>query len=123
MKKPVKTTTTLTPAKKTAKPVVKKTPVAPAAKAVAPKAVVTTIIANFDVGFGKSLYVRGEGPGLSWNQGVLMECVAPDQWKATLAGESVRPILFKVLIDDLAWSAEGDFSVVSGESVTITPVF
>ena len=123
MKKSVKTTKTLTPAKKIAKPVVAKTPAAPAVKTVEPKAVATTIIANFDVGFGRSLYVRGQGPGLSWDQGVLMECVAPDQWKVTLPGESVRPILFKVLIDDAIWSIDSDFSVVCGETIAVTPTF
>ena len=123
MKKTVKTTKTLTPAKKTAKPVVPKTPAAPAAKAIEPKAVVTTIIANFDVGFGRSLYIRGEGPGLHWERGVLMDCVAPDQWKTTLVGESVHPLLFKVLIDDAIWSADSDYSVACGETITVTPVF
>jgi hypothetical protein len=125
MKKPVKTTTkkALTPAKKTAKPAVRKTPAAPAAKAVAPKAVVTTIIANFDVGFGRSLHIRGEGPGLSWDQGLLMECTGPDQWKVTLAGESVRPVVFKFLINDEIWSAESDYVVPTGGSITAVPVF
>ncbi len=123
MKKIIKTTKTLTPAKKTAKPVVRKTPAAPAAKAVTPKAVVTTIIANFDVGFGRALYLRGEGPGLSWDKGLLMECIAPAQWKTKLAGESVRPLLFKLMIDDATWSAGDDFNVASGDTITVTPIF
>jgi hypothetical protein len=123
MKKTVKTTKTLTPAKKTAKPAVRKTPAARAAKAVTPKAVVTTIIANFDVGFGRALYLRGEGLGLSWDHGLLMECVAPDQWKAMLSGETVRPLLFKFLIDDSIWSAGSDLTATAGETVTVTPAF
>ncbi|MBS0633089.1 MAG: hypothetical protein JSS11_14355 [Verrucomicrobia bacterium] len=125
MKKPVKSTTkkALTPAKKTAKPAVKKTPAAPAAKAVAPKAVVTTIVANFDVGFGRSLHIRGEGPGLSWDKGLLMECTGPDQWQIALPGESARPIVFKFLINDELWSADSDYIVPTGGSITAVPVF
>src|SRR5579872_5239985 len=34
-----------------------------------------TIEAKIDVGFGNTLYLRGEGPGLSWTQGVPLTCV------------------------------------------------
>lgn len=122
MKKTVKTTKALTPAKKTAKPAVRKAPATPATVAVVPKAVATTILANFNVGFGRALYLRGEGPGLSWDKGVLLECVAPDQWKSVL-GESARPYVFKLLIDDQTWSLGADFTVASGGAVTVTPVF
>lgn len=127
MKKPTdkSSTKTLTPAKKPAKAAVKKTAPAPApaAKAVVPKAVVTTIIANIDVGFGRSLYLRGEGPGLSWEKGVPMDCAGSDRWQATLPGESAQPILFKVLIDDSIWCAGSDFTVAAGDTVTVAPIF
>lgn len=127
MKKPTakSSTKTLTPAKKTAKPAVKKTvkATAPAAKAVAPKAVATTIIANIDVGFGRSLYLRGEGPGLSWDKGLPMDCAGADLWQIAIPGESAQPILFKILIDDSVWCAGSDFSVATGETVTVAPVF
>lgn len=122
MKKSVKSTKALTPAKKPAKPAVRKTPAARAAVPVAPVAVVTAILANIDVGYGRALYVRGEGPGLSWDKGVPMECVASDQWKGAL-GESARPFVFKLLVDDQTWSLGADFTVASGGTITVTPVF
>jgi hypothetical protein len=84
--------------------------------------VVTTITARIDVGFGNAVYVRGSGPGLSWDNGVPMACVSSDEWQLTL-GESVRPITFKLLVNDIAWSLGDDFAVAAGDRVTITPAF
>lgn len=94
----------------------------PVVRAVAPAKVQTRVIARIDVGFGNTLYIRGDGPGLSWNQGVPMECVASDQWEITL-GESARPVLFKVLLNDQVWCAGPDNVLASGGTATITPEF
>ena len=89
---------------------------------VAPKPLVTTINARIDVGFGNSLYLRGEGAGLSWDKGRLMTCVGADQWQITLP-ESSRPVLFKFLINDLTWSLGADSVVAPGTTSTFTPEF
>ena len=94
----------------------------PVVKSVAPKPVVTTITAKIDIGFGNALYLRGEGPGLSWDRGLLLKCVSDDQWSATL-GESARPIVFKLLVNDLSWSAGEDYVVAPGSSVNFVPTF
>lgn len=123
MKKNTKTKSTkaLTPATKSAK-TVKKTTARPTVKKTAPKVVVTTITAAIDVGFGNTLYLRGDGPGLNWDEGVPMECVADDKWTLTVA-ESARPVLFKFLLNDETWCAGDDFSVAPGGSITLTPEF
>jgi hypothetical protein len=114
------------PATKTGKPAAKKKPADKAAalgvKPVATKPVTTTIAARIDVGFGNALYLRGDGPGLSWDKGLLMTCVADDCWQAVL-GESSRPFTVKFLINDVTWSVGADFAVPSGESLTLTPAF
>ncbi len=106
------------------KPVAKKKPAAAAlaVKPVAPKPVQTTITAIIDIGFGNQLFIRGEGPGLSWDKGVLLDCVGDDKWSITL-GESARPVIFKFLVNDLSWNAGEDYSVAAGTSITLTPVF
>ncbi len=109
-------------AKATVKSAVKRKAAAPKVKPVATKAVVTSITAQIDIGFGHALYLRGEGAGLSWDRGLLMNCVSDSQWQLTL-GESVRPIVFKFLVDDLSWSAGEDYSVTPGSSVTLVPTF
>ena len=95
---------------------------APAVKPVASKPVKTTITAKYDVGFGNALFVRGEGPGLSWEKGLAMENVGSDLWRIVLA-ESARAYTFKFLINDSTWSAGPDFTAACGTNVTLTPEF
>ncbi len=93
-------------------------PVPPASR----RPVVTTITARINVGFGNALHLRGEGPGLSWDRGVPMECIAADLWRLNL-GESARGYTFKVLVNDLTWNSGPDYTVASGGVVNVTPVF
>ena len=121
MTKKTKTAKALTPATKPAKPA-KKTTARPAVKKTEPKAVVTTITALIDVGFGNTLYLRGEGPGLSWEKGVPMNCLANDQWSMAVA-ESARPVVFKFLLNDETWCAGDDLVAEPGSTVTYKPEF
>lgn len=97
---------------------------APAAaiKEVARKAVTTTITAKIDVGFGNTITIRGEGPGLSWDTGLLMTNLGSDLWEVQL-GESARPFIFKFLVNDLSWSTGPDYVLESGVSVLLKPTF
>lgn len=141
MKKTSKTTAT-TPAIAASQPSVKaakkpsaKKAIAPVPAAVAPKVAsapalalrtaarpVTTIVAQIDVGFGNTLFLRGEGPGLSWEAGVPLDCVADDKWSITIANVD-KPVVFKLLINDLTWCAGDDFVVQPGSEAVLTPVF
>jgi len=116
-----KTTPKPAPAKKSA-PAARKAPVASAVKKTAPKAVLTTISARIDIGFGNSLFVRGEGPGLSWDKGTVMECTGEAQWTLKLT-ESARPIIFKFLRNDEVWSVGEDYTAKPGASAVFVPVF
>lgn len=128
--KPAKPSTSSAPATKRTKAKPKKpastaaavTPAAPKVKAVPGTPMLTTITARVDVGFGNALYVRGEGPGLSWDQGVLMTCINDDAWECVL-GESAQSFTFKFLVNDLIWNVGADYVVAAGESVTVTPKF
>src|SRR5207245_10277976 len=62
----------------------------------APRA--TTIEAKIDVGFGNTLYLRGQGPGLSWERGVPCECVNRNTWRWTAPG--AEQLTFRLLLDD-----------------------
>ena len=95
---------------------------APAVKTVASKPVLTTISARIDVGFGNALFLRGEGAGLNWEQGLAMECVENDLWRIVLA-ESARAHSFKFLINDVTWSTGPDFTAACGTNVTLKPEF
>lgn len=82
----------------------------------------TTIVARVDVGFGNQLYLRGEGPGLSWDRGVLMDCTSNDRWSYTISS-ATQPIVFKVLLNDQVWSSGDDYTVAPGETAAFTPSF
>lgn len=93
-----------------------------AAKAAVGSPATTVVSARIDVGFGNALYLRGEGPGLSWDRGVLMTCVSGDLWQTTLEAAS-RPLVLKFLINDATWSTGPDFTVEPGASAAFTPSF
>jgi hypothetical protein len=120
MKKKTKSTKPPAPAKTAAKS--PKKSAAPAVKKAAPKALVTSITAQIDVGFGNTLYLRGAGPGLSWDRGLLMTCVSDDQWSIAIAGAS-KPITCKFLLNDLVWCSGEDFVISQGRSVSFVPMF
>lgn len=137
-KAPVKKTA----AKKAAAPAVKPAPAAkpapapkaapapqkPAKKAVkkaavkkAPSAQLTTVVAHIDIGWGNSLYIRGEGAGLSWESGVLMDWVdGAWSWSTTAAKDGLA---FKFLINDEIWAAGEDLSVEAGGTSVSSPSF
>src|SRR5258707_1285118 len=94
-KAPAKAPAKAPPAPVKASPPAKKS-AAPAKKKVAtvsePPA--TFISAKVDIGFGNHLYVRGTGPGLSWDTGLAMDCVGAGLWTVTVK-DATLPITFK----------------------------
>src|SRR5262245_29612794 len=84
-------------------------------------ATAVTIEAKIDVGFGNTLYLRGEGLGLSWTQGVPLTCVDGKTWKWT--GEATEPLKFKLLLNDQVWSQGEDLVAVPGQKLEIAPAF
>ena len=110
--KPIAKPAAKAPAKKSAAPAKKKTSEPPA----------TFISAQIDIGFGNHLYIRGEGPGLSWDHGVAMDCTGAGFWTTSIKN-AATPIIFKVLVNDLSWSTGPDFIAKPGKSLTLTPAF
>ena len=127
MKKTTKTTTATTktavaPATTSTKAPAKKSAPAKKQPAVAATPGATYISAKVDIGFGNHLYLRGEGPCLSWDKGLSMDCSSNLMWTTTIAG-ATAPVVFKVLVNDLTWSTGKDYVVEPGQSVTVTPTF
>ena len=127
MKKTIKSTAPATkadkaPAATSAKAPAKKSAPAKKKAAATTAPLVTTISAKVDIGFGNHLYLRGEGPGLSWDRGVAMDCINNVLWSTILKG-ATAPVIFKVLVNDLTWSTGKDYVVEPGQSVTIAPTF
>ncbi len=95
--------------------------VAPAVVA-RPKGLKVSITVKVDVGFGNALYIRGDGAGLSWNKGTLLDCVSNDTWSIVLPSVE-KPLMFKLLLNDEAWSTGEDYNAAPGDAVTVTPSF
>jgi len=92
------------------------------AKVVPISASLTAVEARINVGYGNSLYIRGEGASLSWDEGQPLQCEAPDKWVwATKSGGG--NLVFKILLNDQVWSAGEDWTVASGEKTEVVPVF
>ena len=82
----------------------------------------TQILANIDVSFGNTLYIRGEGPGLSWDRGQTLDCLKDDLWSFTIEA-AAKPIIFKFLINDETWCTGDDYVVEPGNKITLVPTF
>jgi hypothetical protein len=132
MKKPTKKSTTsktaktAKPAKATATPKAAAKPVAkapaPVVRKPAPRPSFTVVTAQIDVGFGNTLFIRGEGGGLNWEQGVAMTCAADDAWTIKLPVTS-GPLCFKFLLNDLIWCGGDNYVVAPGAKVSLVPMF
>lgn len=40
----------------------------------------TRVVIHYDVGFGNNLFIRGSGANLSWDKGILLHNIRPDEW-------------------------------------------
>ena len=58
------------------------------------------------VGIGNKLYLRGQGPGLSWDKGVPLQFVSIGRWRWETA-EATAPVACKVYLNDKT-EAPGD---------------
>lgn len=104
------------PAKKAVK---KAASEAPAATKPAPA--LTTIVADLDVGWGNSLYLRGEGGPLSWDKGIQMDC-ADGKWTWSTA-DAEGTLLFKFVLNDKTWAKGENKSVDAGSTAVLRPIF
>jgi hypothetical protein len=59
----------------------------------------TRLIATSYIGIGNRLFIRGEGPGLSWEKGVPLQFISIGKWRWETA-EATTPIRFKLFKND-----------------------
>jgi hypothetical protein len=99
-------------------------PKAPAKKAApaASSAKTTMVHAKVNIGWGNTLYIRGEGAGLSWDSGIPMDCKGDDAWSWSSKNVQGR-IVFKFLLNDEIWSVGDDLSASAGSTTTCYPSF
>ena len=100
----------------------KKSPAKKTTKAGASTSQETRITAKTDIGFGNILYLRGDGPGLSWEHGVPMDCDKNSVWSWTTAA-TAKAFTYKVLVNDVSWSMGEDFTAHAGKNNKANPEF
>ena len=90
-------------------------------KPATPALKVTTIEVKVDVGFGNAVYLRGKGPGLSWERGVPCVCVNRNTWR--WVAPVTEKLTFKLLLNDSVWAQGADLVAGPGEKVEVVPSF
>jgi uncharacterized protein YoxC len=83
----------------------------------------TRLVVTAYIGIGNRLFIRGEGPGLSWEKGVPLSFVSIGKWRweTNDAASAVKYKLYKN--DDVECAALGERSVEPGAQQELTASF
>ena len=82
----------------------------------------TSVVANVMIGIGNKPYLRGEGAGLSWDEGVPMNFIEIGKWAWTPTRKNAA-LTVQVYRNDEEPDTGGKIEVKSGEEIEITPEF
>ena len=74
------------------------------------------------IGIGNKLYLRGDGPGLSWDKGVPLQFVSIGRWRWE-TGDATAPVSCKVLKNDKLEAPGGPITLAPGTEQEITAAF
>lgn len=80
------------------------------------------VIVKFDVGFHNFLTIRGNGGGLSWEQGTPLRNTDFDEW-IWETNAPINTLEFKVLINDNLYETGNNHVLKEGKTVNYTPSF
>jgi hypothetical protein len=83
----------------------------------------TRLLVTAYIGIGNRLFIRGQGPGLSWDKGVPLQFVSIGKWRWE-TNDANSPVRFKLYKnDDLECSALGALSLDPGHQQEVTAAF
>jgi hypothetical protein len=83
----------------------------------------TRLLVTAYIGIGNRLFIRGDGPGLSWEKGVPLQFVSIGKWRWETSDASA-PVRFKLYKnDDVECSALGNQSLDPGHQQEVTATF
>ena len=80
------------------------------------------VVAKILPGIGNKVHVRGEGPGLSWDQGVSMSFQEIGKWGWSPSDKSAS-LVVQLYRNDEEPDRNGKVELEPGEKVEITPIF
>ncbi|MBH53841.1 MAG: hypothetical protein CMI18_05780 [Opitutaceae bacterium] len=82
----------------------------------------TRLLVGAFIGISNKLFIRGEGPGLSWDKGVPMDLIGIGKWEWKTF-EANQPVACKVLINDEQWTNDEDIILHPGTTKDTTASF
>jgi hypothetical protein len=83
----------------------------------------TRLLITAYIGIGNRLFIRGDGPGLSWEKGVPLSFISIGKWRWE-TNDAVQPISFKLYKnDELECSALGKRTLDPGYQQEVTAAF
>lgn len=83
----------------------------------------TRLLVTAYIGIGNRLFIRGQGPGLSWERGVPLQFVSIGKWRWE-TNDASAPVEFKLYKnDDLECAALGPQSLDAGYQQEVTAAF
>ena len=82
----------------------------------------TRLLATAYIGIGNKLFIRGEGPGLSWDQGAPMQFVSIGKWGWS-TNDATATITCKLYKNDETEALTGEVALEPGKHVEVTALF
>jgi len=82
----------------------------------------TRITIKYDVGFGNSVTIRGEGANLNWHKGTPLVNSKRDEWVFE-TDASFNKCEFKVLLNDRIYEQGSNHQLHQGATIQYTPRF
>lgn len=82
----------------------------------------TRLLATAYIGIGNKLFIRGDGPGLSWDHGVPMQFVSIGKWGWS-THDAAGPIRCKLYKNDETAALTGEIVLEAGRHTEVTALF
>jgi len=82
----------------------------------------TRVVIHCDVGFNNNIFIRGNGPNLCWDKGILLRNTKSNEW----VWETDQPFNsceFKVLLNDTQYEQGNNHTLTCENSIEYTPQF
>ncbi|WP_415908880.1 hypothetical protein [Oleiharenicola sp. Vm1] len=82
----------------------------------------TRLLATAYIGIGNKLFIRGDGPGLSWDHGIPMQFVSIGKWGWS-THDATGPVRCKLYKNDELASLVGELTLEAGRHTEVTAQF
>lgn len=82
----------------------------------------TTLLATAYIGVDNKLFVRGDGPGLSWEKGIPMQFLEIGRWGWTTS-EAKEPVRLRLYKNDTEPDPAGDYVLEPESALEVRPEF